>query len=77
MHAETVGRSGWDTRQVAMPDLIGIFGQHDAVQFTRARRIENAHFGLSGSRGEYGEVSAAAVPRSAPRMGAPFSNRRC
>src|SRR5580700_3281920 len=62
---------GPHVRQIAMPDLVGVFGQHDASLLVLARALEQAQFDLFGMRREQCEVDPLAVPRRPKRVGKP------
>ena len=69
--AIAVERAGPRVRQVAVPDLVGVFRQHDAVDLALARGVEQAELDLFGVRREQREVDALAVPGGAERIGLP------
>jgi len=52
-------------RQVAVPDLVGVLGQLDALDFGLALVVEQAQLDLCRVRREDGEVDAKAVPGGA------------
>ena len=56
------------TRYVAVPDLIGVFGQNQPLDLALARRVEQAEFDLFGMGGEKREVDALAIPVCAERI---------
>ncbi len=56
-------------RQVAVPDLVGPFGQRITADLTAASRIEQAEFDLLRMGGEHREVHALPVPGGAERIG--------
>ncbi len=55
-------------RQIAVPDLVGPFGQRDPLRLRVARGIEQAEFDPLRVSREEGEVDAGPVPRRAERM---------
>ena len=69
MHAVAVELARPDVGQVAVPDLVGVFGQGDAVGLAPAVGVEQAQFDLGGVGGEQGEIDARSVPGRAARMG--------
>jgi len=58
-----------DFRQIAVPYLVGIFGQRDAFGLPPAAGVEQAEFDLRRTAGEQGEISAGAVPDGAELVG--------
>jgi len=56
--AEAVDRAGAGIGQVAVPYLIGIFGQHDALDLAFAPAIEEAKLDLCRIRREQSKVNA-------------------
>ncbi|MNM24079.1 hypothetical protein D3C81_345030 [compost metagenome] len=61
-------------RQVAMVDLVGVFGQFDALDLVFAAGVEQAQFDLGGVGREQGEVDAQAIPVGAEGKGQAFAN---
>ncbi|MET3823440.1 hypothetical protein ABID76_006166 [Burkholderia ambifaria] len=57
-------------RQVAVPHLVGAFGQVEAREFLAAGRVEHAQLDALRMRGKHREVGAKAVPRGAERIAA-------
>ena len=57
--------SGPDT--IDVPDLIGVFGQFDALDFLLAGFVEQAQFDFRRVRGKQREIDAFAVPGRAER----------
>ena len=53
--------------QIAVPDLVGVFGQRDAVGLAPALLVEEAQLDLGGIGGEQREIDAAAIPRRPAR----------
>ena len=59
-----------DVRQIAMPDMVGVFGQRRRCASCRSvGRIEQAEFHVRGMFGEQRKIDALAIPRSAKRIG--------
>ena len=58
-----------DVGQVAVPDLVGVLGQHDPLQLALAAGIEQAELDLLGIGAEQGEVDAPAIEGGAQRIG--------
>ena len=56
-------------RQIAVPDLVGIFRKHDARLLLAAGAVEQAQFDLFGMRRKKREIDAPAVPGRAQRIG--------
>jgi hypothetical protein len=56
--------------QVAVPDLIGLLGQADALQLAPTATIEEAQLDGLGRLGEQGEVDAGAVVAGPQGVGA-------
>ena len=50
-----------DAGQIAVPDLVGAFGQVVARDFLSSRRIEEAQLDAFGVRREHGEVDAVVI----------------
>jgi hypothetical protein len=61
MEAVTVERARSDIRQIAMEDLIGVFGHFDTTQFALALFVEQADFHLGGVGRKQRKVGAVAV----------------
>ena len=59
-----------------MPDLVGVFGQHDALELALAGRIEETQLDACRMRREQREVHAEPVPRRAERLGQTFHHAR-
>src|SRR5215217_1507835 len=55
--------------QIAVPDLVGVFGHHDTHFLVIARRVEQAQIDPFGMRREQREIDAFAVPGRAQRIG--------
>jgi len=56
-----------------VPDLVGIFGQFDALDLPLALGIEQAQLDLAGVRREQGEIGALAIPGGAQGKRQTFS----
>ena len=65
----SVDKSGARFGQVAMPDLVGLFLDADAVQFAAAVAVEKAEFDGFRMLGKNREVDAFAIPGSAQGIG--------
>ena len=59
--AVAVELAGPRVRQVAVPDLVGVLGQHDPLELALAAGIEQAELDLLGVGAEQGEVDAPAI----------------
>ena len=60
--AVSINETGARFRQIAVPDLIGLFFYSDAVEFATTRLIKQTKFNRFGVFGEKSEVNAFAVP---------------
>ena len=69
MDAIAVDGSRPRIRQVAVPDLVGVFGQGYPLDLTIAPGVEQAELDLGRVRGKQGEVDAEPVPCRAERVG--------
>ena len=67
--AVAVERAGTRFRQVAVPDLVGIFRQRHPVDLAGAGLVEQAQLDLGRIGREQGEIDAEAVPGGAQRVG--------
>ncbi len=74
VHAVTINRVRADIGEIAVPNLIGIFGEFDAIELLSSGLIKDADLDFGGVRGKDREVGALAVPGSAARVGQPFLN---
>jgi hypothetical protein len=63
-----------DAADPAMEDLVGVFGQLDALQLRAAIGVEQADLDLGGIGREQREVHALPVPGGAARMRQAFAN---
>jgi hypothetical protein len=70
MDAVAVEQPGHGLGQIAVPHLVGVFGQRDAVDLAPAAGVEQAQLDPLGVGGEQREVDARAVPGCAERRGA-------
>src|SRR3546814_10760155 len=68
MHAVAVVLPRANVVQVAVPDLVGVLRQGDALQLAAAGAVEEAELDLLGMGGEEGEVHARAVPGGPERI---------
>jgi len=73
IHSVAIHRARPNAADVAVPDLVGIFRQFDALLLGFAARIEQAQFDLGGVCREQRKVDALPVPRGASRMRQPFA----
>jgi hypothetical protein len=62
--AVTVQQSGARFGQIAMPNLVSLFLQGNAMQFSAAAAVEQAQLDFLGVFGEDGEVHSFAIPSS-------------
>ena len=69
MDAVAVELARADVRQVAVPDLVSVLGQHDPLELALAAVVEQAQLDLLGVGAEQREVHAAAVEGGAQRVG--------
>ncbi|MCY1352256.1 hypothetical protein D9M69_385450 [compost metagenome] len=76
VHPVTVDLPRVGIGQVAMPDLVGVFGQVDALQLGFAAGIEQAQLDLGGVGREQREIDPQAVPGGAQRKGMPLADAR-
>ncbi len=76
MDAVTVDRARSRIRQIAVPDLVGVLRQHDALDLALAGGVEQAELDFCRMRREQGEIDAQAIPRGAERMGQTFRESR-
>ena len=76
MHAIAVDRAGPRIGQVAVPDLVGVFGQLDALDLALACGVEQADLDFGGVGREQREIDALAVPGGAERIGQTFKESR-
>src|SRR6185437_17122349 len=63
-----VNQSGASVRQIAVPHLVGAFGQIEPGDFAAAAGIEQAELDALGIGGEHGKVGAKTVPGSTERI---------
>jgi hypothetical protein len=77
VHAVAVIGSRVGIRQIAVKDLIRVFGQLDACLLTLAARIEETDLDLGRVLREQREVRALTVPGRPHRMRQTFPDMRC
>ena len=70
--AEAIDRARPRIRQIAVPDFVGVFRQHDTFGLALARGVEQAEFDFGALRREQREIDAEAVPGRAERVGQTF-----
>jgi len=66
--AIAVDRAGFGIWQIAVPDLIGVFGHGETRDFAPAGRIEQAQIDPLGMGGEDREICSEAVPCGTQRI---------
>ena len=66
--AIAVDRAGFGIWQIAVPDLVGVFGHGETGDFAPAGRIEQAQIDPLGMGGEDGEIGSEAVPCGTERI---------
>jgi hypothetical protein len=69
MRPQSVDQPRRGTGQIAVPDVAGVAGQWDPLQFEFAPGVEQAQFDALRVRREHGEVDAAAIPVGTQRPG--------
>ena len=69
VHAVAVKLTGPDIRQVAVPDLMGLFRQIDTLGFAPALRVEQAELDAGRVGGKQRKVDAFSVPCRPQRIG--------
>ncbi len=74
--AEAVDRAGAGVGQVAVPDLVRVFGQFDPLDLALALVVEQAQFDLGGVGREHGEVHPQPVPGGTERIGQTLQDAR-
>src|SRR5690606_12548389 len=65
VHAIGIDGAGARVGKVAVPDLIGVFGQDDALELALACGVEKTKLDFRRVRREQREIDAEAVPRGA------------
>ena len=75
VHAVAVDRAGPRVGQIAVPDLVGVFGQLDALELALAVVVEQAELDLGRVGREQREIDAEPVPGGAERKGRPSRMR--
>src|ERR1700722_7989752 len=73
VHAVAIDRRRPQIAHIAMPNLVGVFGQRNALDLLFAARVEQAELDFRGVRGEQREIDALAVPGHAERMRQTFA----
>ena len=63
-----VDRAGAQVAQVAVPDLVGVLEELDALELPLAPGVEEAELHAGGVRGEEREVDPEPVPGGAQRV---------
>ena len=76
IHTISVQCAGFDFRQVAVPNLIGVLRQDDTSQLAIAARVEDTQFDFFRVLGEEREIHTAAVPCCAQRIRTAGKNGR-
>ncbi len=76
MHPIAVDGSGARVGKIAVPDLVGVFGQRDAFDLAAPFRVEQAEFNLGGVGGEQGEIDPQTVPQGTERVGQSLAHTR-
>src|SRR5277367_4246803 len=74
VHTIAVDRAGPNSRQVAVPNLISVFGQTDARGLALAVLVEQADLHLGRMRRKQGEIDAVPVPGRTERMRQPLGD---
>src|SRR4051812_45923219 len=64
----TIQQTRRGVRQVAVPDLVGIFGQRVASDLMPARGLEQAELDPFSMCREHGEIDAKPIPRRTERI---------
>ena len=76
VHPVAVDGAGAGVRQIAVPDLIGIFGQFYAIELGPAGWVEQAELDLGGIGREQGEIHPQSVPGGPERVGQALGQSR-
>ena len=76
VHAVSVDSAGASVGQVAVPDLIRVFGQFDAFQLAFASCVEKAELDFRRKGGEQRKIHAESVPRRPKRVRQTFGHTR-
>ena len=76
VYTVAVNQAGMRVGQVAVVDLIGVFGQLDALDFLFAAGVEQAQLDLGGVGREQGEIHPKAIPGGAEGEGQAFADAR-
>ena len=76
VHAVAVHQPRVRVGQVAVVDLVGVFGQLYALEFLLASGVEQAQLDLGGVGREQGKVDPKAIPGGAEGEGHAFADAR-
>ena len=60
----SIDRAGFNSRQIAVPDIMGLIRQHIAARFDLTFGIEQAQFHRFSMGGKQSEINTLAVPVS-------------
>ncbi len=74
VHAKAVERAGPDAGNMAVENLVGIFGQFQPLDFASVRCVKDADLDPCRMRGEDREISAVGVGCGAERIGLAFAD---
>src|SRR5271170_7182573 len=74
VHAIAIDCARPDPRHVAMPNLIGVFGEIDARGLALAFLVEQADLDSARMRREQGEIDAVPVPGGPERVWQPLGD---
>ena len=69
MGAKAITQARLRAGQIAVPDLVGAFGQYEARNFLAAGRIEPTELDALGVLGKHGEIHAETIPARTERKG--------
>src|SRR5262249_52937379 len=75
VHPETVDGSGVGVRHITMPDLVGVFGQLDALELGVAVVVEQTHLNPGRMRGADGVIPSETIPCGAERKRVSLADR--
>ena len=64
VNAISIDRAGFESRQIPVPDIVGLFRQHVAACFDLTFGIEQTQFHRFGMGGKQGEINTLTVPVS-------------
>ena len=76
VYAVAVNQPGVSIGQVAVEDLVGVFGQFDAFQLDLAGIVKQAQLHLGGVGGEQRKINTQAIPGGAEGEGQTFTDPR-